>query len=136
MPCFLTILKESGFTSMLGHVTYNILDLIVRRVRSARLKSIQEEQQQALESSSLTREIVREEAPPSPHQHHHKPKQEAFYTKQQRRQQKKLKHIHDEEENDPPKLHHRAWSAMPVEGDSEWKYSPSLESQQELNNVV
>jgi len=128
--------KESGFTSMLGHVTYNILESIVRRVWSARLKSIQEEQQQALESSSLTREIVQEEAPSSTHQHHHKPKQEAFYTKQQRRQQKKLKHLHDEEENDTPKLHHRAWSALPVEGDSEWKYSPSLESQQELNNVV
>ena len=127
--------QESGFTSMLGHVTYNILDLIVRRVRSARLRSIQEEQL-ALDSSSLTRDNVQEEIPSSSHQHHHKPKQEAFYTKQQRRQQKKLKHLHDEEENDPPKLHHRAWSALPVEGDSEWKYSPSLESQQELNNVV
>ena len=120
---------------MLGHVTYNILDLIVRRVRSARLRSIQEEQL-TLDSSSLTRDNVLEEAPPPSYQHHHKPKQEAFYTKQQRRQQKKLKHLHDEEENDPPKLHHRAWSALPVEGDSEWKYSPSLESQQELNNVV
>ena len=127
--------QESGFTSMLGHVTYNILDLIVRRVRSARLRSIQEEQL-ALDSSSLTRDNVLEEAPPPSHQHHHKPKQKAFYTKQQRRQQKKLKHLHDEEENNTPKLHHRAWSALPVEGDSEWKYSPSLESQQELNNVV
>ena len=123
----LVLFSESGFTSMLGHVTYNILEAVFRRVRSAQLQSIQEEQQ---------RESVQDESPPSPHQHHHKPKQEAFYTKQQRRQQKKLKHLHDDEENDPPKLHHRAWSALPVEGDSEWKYSPSLESQQELNNVV
>ena len=59
---------------MLGHVTYNILDLIVRRVRSARLRSIQEEQQQALDSSSLTRDNVQEETPSSSYQHHHKPK--------------------------------------------------------------
>ena len=125
---------------MLGHKTHDLLEAlycriqIIRKRRKEELKHqleqlqlASQEQQQALEHTK---------APPSPqHHHHHKPKKETFYTKQQRRQQQKLKHLQEDgepqkAEGSTPKLHHRAWSALPVEGNGVWHHS--LEEQQEL----
>jgi hypothetical protein len=62
-----------------------------------------------------------------------KPK-ETLYTKQQRRQQHRLKHLRQRQDQHPeqrpqqsmnnavPKLHHRAWSALPEAGQEEWQH--------------
>ncbi len=124
---------------MLGHKTHDAIERLYRRIQTIRKKRREEltrqleqlqlafqEQQQALEHAKVP--------PAPPHQHHHKPKKEAFYTKQQRRQQQKLKHLQEDVErqkigDSTPKLHHRAWSALPVEGNV-WHHS--LEEEQEL----
>lgn len=146
--------SESGFTSMLGHVTQTALEKLFRRFRMIRrqrqeelrrqLEQLQlefQEQRQALQSSS-NKYDGEQESPPSPHHHHHKPKKEQFYNKQHRRQQQRLKHLQEEEKSQkeqlatqtPPKLHHRAWSALPMDGDDMWQHS--LEPQKDLNSVV
>ena len=82
-----------------------------------------------------------------------KPK-EALLTKQQRRQQQRLKHMREQQEQQPeqrppqahediPKLHHRAWSAVPEPGHEEWQHwQHSLENEstdeddKEQNRIV
>jgi len=150
-PFFVGFAGKSGFTSMLGHVTHTALLKSISRFKLIRRKRREElrrqleqlqlefqEQRRALQSHSNEDD----EAPPSSHQHKHKPKKDTFYTKQQRRQQQRLKHLHVDEspkeevdaQNPPPQLHHRAWSALPVEGDGEWTHS--LEPQQSMDSVV
>ena len=121
---------------MLGHVTHTALETVLRGMICKRRQLQQQleiqEQQQTLQPSSSSAAAaaindgntqylqVEDVAPSSPHRH--KPKKETFYSKQQRRQEKRLKqHLHDD--NDPPQLHHRAWSALPVDGDGVWQHS-------------
>ncbi len=53
-----------------------------------------------------------------------KPKKEKFVTKYQRRQQQRLKHLqHRQEEEESQILHHRAWVALPTDGDGVWQHS-------------
>ena len=128
---------------MLGHLTCDVLDKhfrllqkIHRRHRDEELNDQPEQQMQLESQEHLESPTSTLESPTSP-QHHHKPKQDTFYTKQQLRQQRKLKHLHEGEQqssHDSPKLHHRAWSALPVEGDGVWQHS--LESPQESNSLV
>lgn len=154
-PFFVGFAGKSGFTAMLGHVTHVALGGLFQRLKMIRRQKQEkrrrqldllqleiQEQRQAVQSTPTKNDEGQQESHPSPHHHHHKPKRETFYTKQQRRQQQKLKHLQEEarfsKEQDlsqnPPKLHHRAWSALPADGDGVWQHS--LESQQELNSVV
>ncbi|KAL9187284.1 hypothetical protein ACHAXT_001387 [Thalassiosira profunda] len=147
-PFFVGFAGKSGFTSMLGHATNSLLESVFHRfqaIRARRREDIrrQLEQLQLEMQEQQIQSTMSQKAKESPPHHHHKPKKDTYYTAQQRRQQRKLKHLHSEggtnEEQqslqEPPKLHHRAWSALPAEGDGAWHHSLE-ESQQELNSVV
>jgi len=171
-PVFVGFAGKSGFTAMLGHVTYVRMDAVMEGILGCRSSRRRRQQ--------LVIEGVVEEGEMDPerlHQHqeeqslvdkeddHHSDKEdrwtlkpelnvsrkyikpkEPFLTKQQRRQQQRMKSLQKQQErketvindsvSNAPKLHHRAWSAVP--GDDPWKHpmedpnQPSAERQ----NVV
>ena len=140
---------------MLGHVTFDAIQRLLHRLRAMQkqrereLERLQsafeadaEEERQSIQSNAKEDdEEQQQEDPPSHYRHqHHKPKKDTFYTKQQMRQKQKLKHMEkerlpsgdgDELAQSPPKLHHRAWSALPQGEKGNWRHS--LESRQALN---
>jgi len=121
---------------MLGHVTQSALDKLFHRFKSIRRKREEELHRQLQQHKIL--QSPQQETPSTPHHLRPKPKKDTFSTKQQRRQQQRLKHL---KEDDKPQethhssnLHHRAWSAVPIDGDGVWQHS--LESHPDSDGVV
>lgn len=149
-PFFTGFAGKSGFTAMMGHVTHNRLERIVRHLH---FLNRQEDQRQTIQPAQKGQreQTQKEPTPQSPSRKMTEPK-EAFYTKQQRRQQQRLQHqrkLKLQQENSTPDqknetqsffnsqqevqpLHHRAWSALPRIGDSVWQHPLDEES----NNLV
>ncbi|CAB9519386.1 expressed unknown protein [Seminavis robusta] len=76
------------------------------------------------------------QSPPSLRKQVKPKKTQVYYTKQQRRQQQRLQHLQQQQQHQPeqqqlqqtqqqqhrPLLHHRAWSALPAQGDGTWQH--------------
>lgn len=147
---------------MMGHVTHEILVNLLKRIRllwklrqqeqEMQKQQLELKQQQQSFSPTSSESIVGEEDPEttntlgqhneadveSPNEHwpriDQKPKKEKFVTKYQRRQQQRLKHLQQREEEEGSQiLHHRAWVALPTDGDGVWQHSleQNAEKQQE-----
>jgi hypothetical protein len=148
---------KSGFTAMLGHLAVDMIEKALGKLRTYWERQEQqkrqlemqqrEEEEQCRVLATPMKDAVEsseeeDEEPPSPHRVHKPRTEQSILTKHQRRQKKKLKHMQQQNNphhtepsfEDPPKLHHRAWSALPKEADGTWQHS--LESQQELNSIV
>ncbi|KAL7549287.1 hypothetical protein ACHAWF_012577, partial [Thalassiosira exigua] len=140
-PLFVGFAGKSGFTAMLGHVSLDVTLLALEKLNNRfgttrtmpqeeiRLQPGMPEVPSNFQTSPAAMDGDEEE-PSSPHRHH-KPKKDTFYTKQQRRQQQRLWHLQEEADppnedgpvRSPPELHHRAWSALPTEGEAGWHHS-------------
>jgi hypothetical protein len=150
-PFFVSFAGKSGFTSMLGHVTHVCLDAVQERLKiyQRNQQEREERRQQEREQQGQRQQSVEEpplqnnpesESPPSsprpqPSGRKYIKRKETLYTKQQRRQQQRLKHHQGqqqqqqttqtpplEHEQASPKLHHRAWSALPTTSDGIWQH--------------
>lgn len=112
----------------------------LERIQQAQQQlELQQQRRQSLSSSTESdnneqqkEEVVQddkdEEESPQEHWAHmdQKPKKEKFITKYQRRQQQRLKHLQQPQspsQEEAPKLHHRAWVALPTDGDGVWQHS-------------
>jgi hypothetical protein len=146
-PVFVGFAGKSGFTSMLGHLTYTFLESYLQR---ARRKMQERHRMVEPEGKQLIQEPIEHEtkqaSPISPIQQkkYVKPRHDTvFATKQQRRQKQRLQNRQNDTNNEvnklpqvqTQKLHHRAWQAVP--GDGAWQHPlETSNSHQDLQGMV
>ena len=149
-PFFVGFAGKSGFTAMLGHKTFEIIELFIKKYKhrlrqeemEVQLSNISpEESHQQQQSLQSTISVSHDESSSllMHHPHSHKPQREnSVLLKHQRRQKSRLRHYQDQTQESgstsSKTLQHRGWSATTQTSAADgWQHT--LESQRESNNL-
>lgn len=147
-PFFVGFAGKSGFTAMLGHQSYDIVETLVKKCRRQKWRrqvikrQEQEENQMQHDEEGYTQQTLQpaptqddvdDESPALlQHYHSHTPRREnSVLLKHQRRQQHRLKHYQDQKQgsevgNHSPVLQHRGWSVAQADTSDGWHHSLEL----------